>query len=328
MRRHLSKLILLLLISTLALTSCELFWDKPIEGDVYAIMVALDYQNNSNLNNLDGTIPDAEELFYALTSVTAKADRQFHGYKFLQEGAGSYSSSTTHDIGGTLISDYPSITNIEDAIAQLATVTKDEDLILFTYSGHGGADGTIALAPMNSGVTGYIYLTTTLLTRLSAVKGKKLVILDSCYSGIPIPESSSSLSLVYENSIGDWFNQYWSSADYTIPDIFLLTAAADTESWETGVAGHSHGDFTLALLKGLGWPDDPHPAYSENSTINLAALPLPPARRASVLTIDSLYTYIKDHQTNPTRSTFYWPRTNVQHPMTNGGAMDMVLFRF
>ncbi len=327
MSGHPSRLILLLLIPTLFLSSCELFWEKPMEGDVYAIMVALDYENSSQ-NDLAGTIPDAEELFFALTAVTSKADRAFHGYKFLQEGAGYDSSSTTHDIGGTLISDYPSITNIEDAIAQLATITKDEDLILFTYSGHGGADGTIALAPINSGDTAYTYLTTTLLTRLSAVKGKKLIILDSCYSGFPIPESSSSLSLVYENSIDDWFNQYWSSEDYSIPNIFLLTAAADTESWETDIAGHRHGDFTLALLKGLGWPNDPHPPYASNATVDLAALPLPPARRASVLTVDSLYSYIKDHQTKPIRSTLFWPRTNVQHPMTNGGAMDMVLFRF
>lgn len=325
MRKNLPKLILLLLISTLALSSCELFWEKPMEGDVYAIMVALDYQN-SDENYLRGTITDAEELFFALTSVTSKADRQFHGYKFLQEGAGYDSSSTRHDIGGPSISDYPSITNIEAAITQLATITKDEDLILFTYSGHGGPDGTIAFAPMNSGDKAYTYLTTTLLTRLSAVKGKKLVILDSCYSGIPIPESSSSLSLVYENSINDWFNQYWSSEDYTIPDIFLLTAAADTESWEISVAGHKHGDFTLTLLEGLGWPD-PHPTISDNPT-SVDDVSLPPARRASVLTVDSLYSYIKDHQTYPIRSTLFWPRTNVQHPMTNGGAMDMILFRF
>ncbi|NBK25697.1 MAG: hypothetical protein EOM68_27225 [Spirochaetia bacterium] len=327
MSRHLPKLILLLLIPTLVFSSCELFWEKPIEGDVYAIMVALDYQN-SDENNLRGTIPDAEELFLALTSVTAKAARQFHGYKFLQEGTNIYSSSTSHDIGGTSIPDYPSITNIEKAIAQLATITKDEDLILFTYSGHGGVDGSIALAPKISGDTTYTYLTTTLLTHLSAVKGKKLIILDSCYSGFPIPESPSSLSLVYENSINDWFNQYWSSADYSIPDIFLLTAAADTKSWETSISDHSHGDFTLALLKGLGWPDDPHPTLAANASTNLASLTKPPARKGSVLTVDSLYTYIKEHQTNPIRSTLFWPRTNVQHPMTNGGAMDMVLFRF
>jgi hypothetical protein len=325
MRKNLPKLIVLLLITTLALSSCEIFWEKPIEGDVYAIMVALDYENSSE-NDLTGTIPDAEELFFALTSVTAKAARQFHGYKFLQEGTNIYSSSSSHDIGGTSISDYPSIANIEAAITQLASITKEEDLILFTYSGHGGADGSIALAPISSGDTAYTYLTTTLLSRLSAVKGKKLVILDSCYSGIPIPESASSLSLVYENSINDWFSQYWASEDYTIPDIFLITAAADTESWETGVAGHSHGDFTLALLKGLGWPD-PHPTISNNPT-SVDDLSLPRARKGSVLTVDSLYTYIKEHQINPIRSTLFWPRTRVQHPMTNGGAMDMVLFRF
>lgn len=325
MSRHLPKLILLLLIPMLVFSSCELFWEKPIEGDVYAIMVALDYQN-SDENYLRGTIPDAEELFFALTSVTAKAARQFHGYKFLQEGTNIYSSSTSHDIGGTSIPDYPSITNIENAIAQLATITKDEDLILFTYSGHGGADGTIALAPTSSDDNAYTYLTTNLLTRLAAVKGKKLIILDSCYSGFPIPESASSLSLVYENSINDWFSQYWIRADYSIPDIFLLTAAADTESYEIGIADHSHGDFTATLLKGLGWPD-PHPVTSANPT-SVDEVSLPRARKGSVLTIDSLYTYIKEHQTNPIRSTLFWPRSNVQHPMTNGGAMDMVLFRF
>jgi hypothetical protein len=158
------------------------------------------------------------------------------------------------------------------------------------------------------------------------VKGRRLIILDSCYSGIPIPESASSLSLVYENSINDWFNQYWSSEDYTTPDIFLLTAAADTKSWEINVADHKHGDFTLTLLQALGWPV-PHPTISANPT-TVDAVSLPRALKGSVLTVDSLYAYIKDHQTYPIRSTLFWPRTNVQHPMTNGGAMDMILFRF
>ncbi|MFA6733015.1 MAG: caspase family protein, partial [Sphaerochaeta sp.] len=290
-----------------------------------------DYKNNDTYkDDLDGTVPDARELFLTFDSVTSKSDRNWTGYLLVQEGdARDADTFNTSILAGSDI--YPSKTNPEQVLNTIKSTAKSNDLTILTYSGHGfNPSGELILAHTKT-VTELDELKlspTTLLTWMSEIPGKKLVILDSCFSGHFVDQSSSSLSLVYENSINDWFNQYWSSEDYTTPDIFLLTAAADTESWETDISDHSHGDFTLALLKGLGWPNDPHPLYAANATEDLAALPLPPARRASVLTVDSLYSYIKDHQTYPIRSTLFWPRTNVQHPMTNGGAMDMILFRF
>ncbi|MEA4859915.1 MAG: caspase family protein [Sphaerochaeta sp.] len=331
MRKNLPKLILLLLITTLALSSCELFWEKPIEGDVYTVTIGIDYKNNDNTNdNLAGTVTDARELFFTFDSVTSKSGRNWNGYLLVQEGdARDADTFNTSILAGSDI--YPSKANLEQVLYTIKSTAKSNDLTILTYSGHGfSPTGELILAhTKTSGVisTEELKLSpTTLLTWMGEIPGKKLIILDSCYSGHFLEDSSSSLSLVYENSINDWFSQYWASEDYTIPDIFLITAAADTESWETGVAGHSHGDFTLALLKGLGWPD-PHPTISNNPT-SVDDLSLPRARKGSVLTVDSLYTYIKEHQINPIRSTLFWPRTRVQHPMTNGGAMDMVLFRF
>ena len=332
MRKNLPKLILLLLISTLALSSCELFWDKPMEGDVYTVTIGIDYKNNDTYkDDLDGTVPDARELFLTFDSVTSKSDRNWTGYLLVQEGdARDADTFNTSILAGSDI--YPSKTNLEQVLNTIKSTAKSNDLTILTYSGHGfNPSGELILAHTKTVDETIVFdelkLTpTTLLTWMSEIPGKKLVILDSCFSGHFVDQSSSSLSLVYENSINDWFNQYWSSEDYTIPDIFLLTAAADTESWEISVAGHKHGDFTLTLLEGLGWPD-PHPTISDNPT-SVDEVSLPRARKGSVLTVDSLYAYIKEHQTYPIRSTFYWPRSNVQHPMTNGGAMDMILFRF
>ncbi|NCB73052.1 MAG: hypothetical protein EOM45_14865, partial [Clostridia bacterium] len=137
------KLIPLLLSIVLILASCELFTDEPVAGDVYAIMVGLDYQNNSQ-RDLYGTINDANELDLAFKSVTQQTGKAYFGYKFLQIGS-SFVSSTTHTIGSKSVNSYPSLSNLKEAIAALKDITQKDDLILFTYSGHGNDDGTIAL---------------------------------------------------------------------------------------------------------------------------------------------------------------------------------------
>lgn len=87
------KLILLLLSLILILSSCELFMDEPEMGDVYVISIGIDYKNNLDSKNnvyktddLDGTIPDAKEIFHTIMKISERAKQPWKGYLLLQEG--------------------------------------------------------------------------------------------------------------------------------------------------------------------------------------------------------------------------------------------------
>jgi hypothetical protein len=98
----------------------------------------------------------------------------------------------------------------------------------------------------------------------------------------------------------------------------VLTASADSDSYEIQFGDHNHGVFTSALLAALGW----------NHTTKKIANGAPPAAQNELLSIDSLYKYIKKHQAFPVRWSLFTIGENVQHPMITGGAMDMVLFSY
>ena len=321
------RIIPLLFSIVLILSSCELFYDEPVAGDVYAILVGLDYQNNTSQDNLQGTLNDADELHIVLDSLAEQTDSDYFGYRFRQEGL-SYTSEVNYLIGTTTVNAYPSITNIEKAIEALAYVTDENDLILFAYSGHGGEDGSIALAKTSSSDGEYFYDVQNLLDHFKKVNGRKLIILDTCYSGLSLPVNPGSTNTVLGSSIDDWYAKYWENSSYELPDIYVLTASADTESYEvdldsSSTIDHYHGVFTAGLLEALGW-GYPHPDVED--------LPMPPAARGSTLTVDALYAYSKNYIEGLPDISLHWNLFSlsdyIQHPLVSGGAMDMVLFRF
>lgn len=301
----LATLILLILLS-----GCELFIEKPEAGKVYAILVALDYYDSTQ-KSLDGTIPDARELNRALEAVTQKAqgEKEYHGYLFLQDNA---DTPKDLDIGGVNINSLPTSEHILKGIEQLKNITTSNDLIIFTYSGHGSEAGELLLAANES------FPAPTILDALSKVPGRKLMILDTCFSGLSVPESGASHSTLLNNNISKWYKKYWDSSRYTKPEVFVITASADTESHEDTFDGEDHGIFTYALLQGLGWEE-------KKGSVTTA---IPPAAKEKQLTADSLLSYIKKHQQAPLKRTLLNPSATFQHPLVSGGALDMVLFTF
>ena len=198
-------ILLTTLLLSLLLFSCELFMEEPQAGKVYAILVALDYKHlTDNRNHLDGTIPDAKEQHKAFAALAG--DEKYEGYLFIQEGD-SVENSTTHTIDGKTINAYPSPDNIEAAITALKSITTEEDLILFTYSGHAKG-GNIALAPKSGSVI-ETYEVSRLLDLFSSVKGRKLIILDACETGYGVPSDPASSSTLLENSISTWYSKYF-----------------------------------------------------------------------------------------------------------------------
>ena len=318
------KLIFLLLaVSLLFISSCELFTEEPIQGDVYYINVGIDYENNSSVKNLEGTVNDAEELQRAFKAVLSRANRTAIGYRMIQQGSG-YFGDTMYSINATLISNYPTKTNIEGMLTNLAETVQTDDLTIFTYSGHGYEEsGHLLLAKPGAATPADSLSPQELLSWMALIPGKKLVILDSCYSGMFVEKSPSSTSTVLNNSIAKFFETYHSKDTYGKPDLFVLTASAHTDSYEAkfdSTVDHNHGFFTYALLEALGW-NHPHP-----TDLSTAPTKAPPAAKGGMITVDDLFKYVKKNQLIPSRLKLFTGWSEFQHPLTTGGPLDLVLF--
>lgn len=305
----------LILLSLLFITSCELYMDEPSnKGKIYAIHIALDYQNSS-YKNLSGTIPDARELQKALAAVALSDGREYQDYLMIQEGS-------TPDM---LDAHYPSKINVENYLVGLKAIANEDDLTILTYSGHGedkSGDLMLAKTTPSSPIS---MSASELLILMNDIPGRKLVILDSCYSGMFVEKSPSSTNTLLDNSISTFFETYHSSSTYEKPDLFVLTASAHADSYEmefgTGSDTHHHGVFTYTLLEALGW-NHPH-----TRPILPVTIQDPPAAKGGRITVDGLFRYIKKNQGIPTRLKLFSKWTEHQHPTTTGGPMDFVLFK-
>ncbi|MGI6436737.1 MAG: caspase family protein [Sphaerochaeta sp.] len=322
------RMLIFLLLSILLLASCELVQDQPPQGKVYGVFIGLDYRNTTFTNPADeygrllplkGTLNDAREMKTAFGHIAGLAKLKMDSYLMYQEG--DTKDQSTYEmitVGGTPIRSYASKANLALLLDALADVIEEEDLLILTYHGHGGEDVLFMAPESNDDYDIELKVTEKLLKELQPIKGRKLVILDSCESGMCVPASESSVSLVRSPSLSDWFDTYFSDEPYAIPPVSLFTATAHTDSYEMG-DDHIHGVFTLALLEALGGSHDEDDGFHMGTEI--------PAKRCGVVTVDSLYAYVKKHQELPLKTTIYRPTSMYQHPMTNGGAMDFILFR-
>ncbi len=309
--------IILIILTTLFL-SCELFYeDTTTYGDVYVVSVGIDYANNNNAYTLYGTINDAKELQKAFKLVAEQANKTFFGYLMIQEGS-STTQATFDDPA------YPSWTNIKATLTSIKDSASEHDLTIFTFSGHGlDKRGDLLLAHESTNgspsTQGILLSPEDLLEEISKIPGRKLIIIDSCYSGLLVEEGSSSLSTHYYKRIDQWFEKYFDAMEYTKPTLMMLTAAAAHDSYEVDIqTNHRHGVFTEALLRALGWF---HPHTPEHTSVDIQAL------NNNRLTVDSLFSYIKKNQILPTHWSLF-SDTKFQHPTTTGGPLDMVLLQF
>jgi len=311
------------------MASCELYYEEPVQrGTVRIVSIGISYENrppeNKSIKFLHQTVRDALNLSETLAQQAKTAGWEVATPQLLlQEGA-----SRTEETFDQL--DYASKVNLEKTLNEIKDSATIDDLTIITYSGHGIeetgellmahtlTEGAIDLSLPPSDPESIIVTPEWLYNLIRPIKGKKLLILDSCYSGLFIPESASSLNWVYDKGIDDWYGKYFSDEEYKIPSFMVLTASADSDSYEIKFDDHNHGVFTSALLAALGW----------NHTTEEIANGVPPAAQNEMLTIDSIYKYIKKNQTYPVRWSLFSIGENVQHPMVTGGAMDMLLFRY
>ncbi|MBJ2355558.1 caspase family protein [Sphaerochaeta sp. S2] len=329
------RVLLLLSILLLLMASCELYYEEPVQrGTVRIVSIGITYENEpeevaypedeekDQLGDLPGTVFDARELSKALSQQAQRAgwdSADIEVTLLLQEGT-DHTQDTFDD------PEYASRDRLEKTLNEIKDSATVDDLTIITYSGHG-IEETGELLMAHTQTTGTVDISedspivvtpTWLHDLIRPIEGKKLLIVDSCYSGVFVPESPSSLSWLYDKGIDDWYGKYFSDEEYEIPSFMVLTASADSDSYEIKFDDHNHGVFTSALLAALGW----------NHTTEEIANGVPPAAQNEMLTIDSIYKYIKKNQTYPVRWSLFSIGENVQHPMITGGAMDMLLFRY
>ena len=172
--------------------------------------------------------------------------------------------------------------DILSAIAEVFADAQPQDVSLFYYSGHGaegeGVNGALVGADWSGGSIDDSQLVTVsqLRAALDQVPGRKILIIDACFSGAHILGEDSgndaSMPEVAESAAGftaeDFLNSFMEG--FSTPNgsaggrraraaaggsrYFIMTAVSDSEySYEYGVGASSYGLFTRHLTMGCGY---------------------------------------------------------------------------
>nr|WP_321264993.1 caspase family protein [uncultured Sphaerochaeta sp.] len=295
------KLHLLILLSLSLFWSCELMSDPPEEGKTHHLAIALNY-DGTDVNNLHGTLPDAIELEKAFTALFT--DREHTSTLMLQDGS--------DDLSDPLL---PTKAHVLEQIESLSDAMDEQDILIISYSGHGWDDGSLVLyPPRSSGLIldfndvpfgDSLLSVEDLFLKLKECKGSVLLLIDSCYAGNFVQESETSYSLIERNTyLQEIYDQYFTKGEYTRPVFVLAATTYDNTAKET--IPPIHGEFTQALIEGLGWDE-------ENQKLRDVD---------QIISVDYLYQYVYYHQEialSPDISSRY------QHPTITGGPLDLIL---
>lgn len=287
--------LLSLLVLSVLLSSCEPYGDAGNFSEFRALVISNSYSNDIH-NTLVNTIYDADDMNSA--------------FSFLGYVSSQYENQTR--------------SQILDLIEGYETTSRQEDVLLFYFSGHGGVDesGRSFLVPYAD--PDYVYLyPQELLGALSEVPGKKIVILDICNSGgflfddgytvDVLPDAYAQPDLL--RPLSESFSKLFSAEGYDpyYEDIVVMSAAgALEESWEGD--GIQNGFFTYYLLKGLGFD---HDSITVSAEI--------PADRDfdGIVTVDEAYSWVFD-----SFKSEYLPNVGKfmrYYPHLSGGFTEQVL---
>lgn len=290
------KLQLLILLSLSLLLGCELMSDPPEEGKTHHLAIALSY-DGTNVNSLNGTLPDAIELEKAFTALFA--GKEHTSTLMLQDGSDSLSDSFL-----------PTKAHVIEQIESLSDAMDEQDILIISYSGHGDVDGSLVLY-RSSGVildtdeepfADSLLSVRELYESLESCKGSVLLLIDSCYAGNFVQESETSYSLIERNAyLQEVYDQYFTEGSYTRPVFVLAATTYNNTAGETS----SHGYFTQALLEGLGWDEETQALSPPNK-----------------ITVDYLYQYVYYHQGIALKGE---DTSTYQHPTITGGPLDLIL---
>ncbi len=211
---------------------------------------------------------------------------------------------------------------ILSAITTFLQDAGENDTSLFYFSGHG-TDASSYTGSTYQKYQGALYTVeggyltfAELASALSQVKGRVIVVMDSCHSGAAIGKSAGSLTDAFNESAiaafrGDGETAQW--ADLANSKFIVITAASYSESsWDGSYdgSGTRQGAFTAAFIKGLGC-SYPNGTYS-------GSMPADTDKNLSV-TLKEIYTYAS-------RQAQTWTSGDAQHAQYYG-TDSTVLFK-
>lgn len=236
----------LLLVPLLLLCSCA-----GEEGStVRFISVARDY-SSSYITTLSNTTHDqaalSEELYYLSTGSASGYEETL----FLEKD------------GVWTVNHVRSDWDTDSVLEALESVEADPgDLLIFHYSGHGDSSGSLVIDDSS-----YLSLD-DLLQAVRKTGGKKLLILDSCYSGNAVTSTALSNGETFSDSklvsssflkaVAESFQLLFGGGFAELEDTWVFAAVTDEQEaqdvWDTGEAGQDcYGAFTYQVLKALGY---------------------------------------------------------------------------
>ena len=318
MRRTCAFLLPVLLL--IVLCSCELSHEAPPVGKMRILVYGNNYRYgtydpvsntyssvvlNADLTDsgkvagsLNNTVNDAQQVGRALSELAEKAGLEYQVV---------YLTAVSDVTDERLVSE----------LQALAALSSENDITIIYYSGHGfGVRAKLPydydtatcsyLVPRCSELPGtcVLFPVSEFLELVNAIRGVKIVIGDSCYSG----------SLVQSNNFSVTSGEYLPMDLVTLfsgyrdditedPSLYCLSAARYYElSYEKTLL---HGNFTKAFLEALGWDE-------ENQCLTTAA-----AEKDNRITLFEIYKYVTAHDGE-----------SRQTPMVTGGSNDIVLFSF
>jgi len=300
------RLFLAILVMSLLLTGCEFTTQQPTAGKLNYLVIGeryYAYYSDGGYYRLSYTDSDATSVAKTIVNLAGESGMTVGTGFVMTEGEGTVYSS-----------DYPTLDNVKQHLSDLADASDDSTLTIIFYSGHGTKPGG-SLCFVKSAYAGQTQMKSTtlddmdffapkdFLDEVNTIKGRKLILLDSCYSGIFADDYG--LTSNKDTSTGNLWDAYFTSGSYS--DIFMLTASTSaTSSYVFDETQHG-GVFTYFLLLGLGWKSDT--VFSDFQATDSKGR----------VTVDSLYAYIYSN-------SIPWQYKYPQHVTTNGDADNLVLY--
>ncbi len=317
--------VLLLSLLLLLFPSCSPDNSLP-EREIYLISVADDFYGKSHLENV---ISDQASLISQISTLN-----RVHVYSFTAQDGSRYTSMPTNDNPNKTPSFKPFDKNknelsspssacfeeflyvpsaletevdwdMDDVIECIRSLESAEnDLIIFTYSGHGeeetgalitNADRTTTIGTNDDETPKYQYVTTNkeiILEALDSIPGNKILFLDSCYSGNFIKGNTLTTMDKFTNDedryIGDDYiealkNSSLEKCYITYQNMWIMTASGKNQTAWDSLSGEPfqthYGAFTYYLLEALGFDMENNVSRQESS----------------FLTFYSIYSYIREN---------------------------------
>lgn len=311
------SIIIFLLLSLLLFPSCSP--DKTIsEREIYLISVADDAYGVSRLKTV---ITDQAALISQISTLG-----NVHIYCFTAQEGKRYSSLPTDDNpdkaptfkpydsrdpgkGNVLESpadsafvefryipgdgEKESAWSMNDVLETVENIKAEEnDLIIFTYSGHGEDNSGTLITNLKS-TNSYDRTTKEeLIEAFSSISGKKIFFLDSCFSGNFVTSSLETMD-TFSSDETEYTGKDYTDAlkksslekkEESYPDLWVMASAGKgqkaKDSYGSSSTLQSHyGAFTYYLLKALGYDMEKNTSSTKSTS----------------LTFYSIYSYITEN---------------------------------